>query len=71
MRDLRYGPLDSDFVANPYPVRPVFFDEPARQWVISRYPDVNALLRDRRGRASRTSTWRPTRSSANGLPAGM
>ncbi|WP_433329774.1 cytochrome P450 [Spirillospora sp. CA-294931] len=28
--------------------RPVFFDEPTGQWIVSRYADVNALLRDRR-----------------------
>ena len=50
-----YDPGSRDFVADPYPVfarlrreSPVFFDEPTNQWVISRYADVNALLRDRR-----------------------
>ncbi|MBT2207589.1 cytochrome P450 [Actinomadura sp. NEAU-AAG7] len=52
---MAYDPWSPDFVANPYPVfewlrdeRPVFFHEPSGQWVISRYEDVNALLRDRR-----------------------
>ncbi|MUN35617.1 MULTISPECIES: cytochrome P450 [Actinomadura] len=55
MNELAYDPWSPDFVANPYPVfewlrdeRPVFFHEPSGQWVISRYEDVNALLRDRR-----------------------
>ncbi|WP_262402518.1 cytochrome P450 [Actinomadura sp. CNU-125] len=50
-----YDPWSPDFVADPYPVferlreeRPVFFHEPTEQWVISRYEDVDALLRDRR-----------------------
>lgn len=55
MSDLGYEPWASGFVADPYPVfarlreeRPVFFHEPTGQWVISRYADVDALLRDRR-----------------------
>lgn len=55
MSELVYDPWSPDFVADPYPVferlrdeRPVFFDEATGQWVISRYEDVNALLRDRR-----------------------
>ncbi|MCO5968152.1 cytochrome P450 [Actinoallomurus soli] len=50
-----YNPGSPAFVADPYPVferlrreSPVFFHEPTNQWVISRYADVNALLRDRR-----------------------
>ncbi|QFG22522.1 cytochrome P450 [Actinomadura sp. WMMB 499] len=50
-----YDPWSPGFVADPYPVferlreeRPVFFHEPTEQWVISRYEDVDALLRDRR-----------------------
>ncbi|MFD0898812.1 cytochrome P450 [Actinomadura sediminis] len=52
---MSYDPWSPDFVADPYPVferlrdeRPVFFHEPTDQWVISRYEDVDALLRDRR-----------------------
>jgi cytochrome P450 len=52
---MRYDPWSPDFVADPYPAyevlrreRPVFFDEPTGQWVVSRHADVNALLRDRR-----------------------
>ncbi|MWA02137.1 cytochrome P450 [Actinomadura sp. LD22] len=55
MSDLGYQPWAAEFVADPYPVfarlreeRPVFFHEPTGQWVISRYEDVDALLRDRR-----------------------
>ncbi|MEV5828792.1 cytochrome P450 [Spirillospora sp. NPDC052242] len=52
---MSYDPWSPEFVADPYPVferlrdeRPVFFHEPTDQWVISRYDDVDALLRDRR-----------------------
>jgi cytochrome P450 len=52
---MNYDPWSPDFVADPYPTyevlrrdRPVFFDEPTGQWVVSRYEDVNTLLRDRR-----------------------
>ncbi|MGI5325566.1 cytochrome P450 [Actinomadura nitritigenes] len=55
MSDLGYEPWAPGFVADPYPVfarlrgeRPAFFHEPTGQWVISRYTDVDALLRDRR-----------------------
>ncbi|MEU9019887.1 cytochrome P450 [Actinomadura sp. NPDC048394] len=55
MSDLGYQPWAAEFVADPYPAfarlreeRPVFFHEPTGQWVISRYEDVDALLRDRR-----------------------
>ncbi|MEW2356364.1 cytochrome P450 [Spirillospora sp. NPDC029432] len=55
MSDLGYDPWSAAFVADPYPAlaalraeRPVFFHEPTGQWVVSRYADVNALLRDRR-----------------------
>ncbi|MGI8328350.1 cytochrome P450 [Actinomadura scrupuli] len=55
MGDVAYDPFSPEFVANPYPAyavlrqeRPVFFHEPTGQWVITRYADVNALLRDRR-----------------------
>ncbi|MBC6458854.1 cytochrome P450 [Actinomadura sp. HBU206391] len=51
---MAYDPWSPDFVADPYPVysalreeAPVFFHEPTRQWVISRYEDVSALLRSR------------------------
>ncbi|WP_327088801.1 cytochrome P450 [Nonomuraea sp. NBC_01738] len=52
---MRFDPWNPDFVANPYGVyadlrrdAPVSFFEPTGQWLISRYEDVNALLRDRR-----------------------
>lgn len=52
---MTYDPWSPAFVADPYPAferlrneRPVFFHEPTGQWVITRYEDVNALLRDRR-----------------------
>ncbi|WP_026414152.1 cytochrome P450 [Actinomadura oligospora] len=50
-----YDPWSVEFVANPYPVyerlraeHPVFFDAATDQWLVSRYADVDALLRDRR-----------------------
>lgn len=53
--DLGYLPNDPSFIADPYPALarlreefPVLYDEPTRQWLISRHRDVNALLRDRR-----------------------
>lgn len=52
---MRYDPWSPAFVADPYPAyaelrerAPVRFHEPTGQWVISRYSDVNELLRDRR-----------------------
>ncbi|GAA2607314.1 cytochrome P450 [Actinomadura fulvescens] len=55
MSDVAYDPWSPAFVADPYPAfarlraeRPVFFHEPTGQWVITRYEDVSALLRDRR-----------------------
>ncbi|MGN6244569.1 MAG: cytochrome P450 [Motilibacteraceae bacterium] len=53
--DLGFDPWSRDFVASPYAVydrlreqAPVTWFEPTQQWVVSRYDDVNALLRDRR-----------------------
>lgn len=50
-----FAPSDPSFIADPYPVyaelrarEPVRFDEQTDHWLISRYEDVNALLRDRR-----------------------
>jgi len=50
-----FDPWSPAFIAHPYPVyaelrekAPVAWFEPTGQWVISRYADVNALLRDRR-----------------------
>ena len=53
--DLGYDPWDPAFVADPYPAlarlrdeAPVAYDERTNQWLVSRFVDVNALLRDRR-----------------------
>lgn len=55
MGNVAYDTWSPDFVADPYPAyetlraeRPVFFHEPTGQWVVTRYADVSALLRDRR-----------------------
>lgn len=51
---LGYDPANPAFVADPYPAftrlreHLVAFDEPTGQWLVSRFADVNALLRDRR-----------------------
>ncbi len=53
--ELGYDPWDPDFVADPYPAlarlrdeAPVAYDERTNQWLVSRFADVNAALRDRR-----------------------
>lgn len=53
--DLGFAPSDPAFIADPYPVyaelrerAPVLYDEVTDHWLISRYEDVSALLRDRR-----------------------
>jgi cytochrome P450 len=53
--DMGWAPWDRSFIANPYPVyaalrerAPIAYDEATDHWLISRYTDVNALLRDRR-----------------------
>jgi cytochrome P450 len=53
--DLGFAPADHGFVADPYPVydrlralEPLHHDETTDHWLVSRYHDVNALLRDRR-----------------------
>ncbi len=53
--ELGYRPTDPAFVADPYPAftrvraeAPVAWDEETGQWVVGRFVDVNALLRDRR-----------------------
>ncbi|MGW4380728.1 cytochrome P450 [Kitasatospora sp. NPDC004531] len=50
-----FDPWSAEFVADPYPAyatlrehAPVVRFEPTGQWLVSRYADVNALLRDRR-----------------------
>jgi cytochrome P450 len=52
---MRFAPRDPAFVADPYPVyrelrdeHPARYDEPTDHWLVARYADVNALLRDRR-----------------------
>jgi cytochrome P450 len=51
----RFDPGDPAFIADPYPVLaelratiPIFWFEPSRQWMITRWEDVHAGLRDRR-----------------------
>jgi unspecific monooxygenase len=53
--NLRFAPDDLGFVADPYPVyahlrehAPLLYDDATDHYLISRYADVNALLRDRR-----------------------
>ncbi len=50
-----FDPTDPEFLQNPYPVyahlrraRPIFFYEPWGKWIVTRHPDISALLRDRR-----------------------
>ena len=51
---LGYTPADPAFMADPYPVfarlranHPVVYDPATNQWLVARFSDVNALLRDR------------------------
>ncbi len=53
--ELGYEPADPAFIADPYPVfarlradHPVIHDPATDQWLVSRFADVGALLRDRR-----------------------
>src|SRR5438132_81021 len=53
----RFDPWSPEFVAHPYPAydrlraeEPVSWFEPTGQWLVSRYDDVNALLRADRHR---------------------
>jgi cytochrome P450 len=50
-----FAPNDPAFIADPYPSyaelpesSPVVHDEATDHWLVSRYADVNSLLRDRR-----------------------
>jgi unspecific monooxygenase len=50
-----FAPADIRFVADPYPAyaelreeTPVRYDEATDHWLVARYEDVNAMLRDRR-----------------------
>ena len=54
-RALGFDPDDIGFVADPYPAyerlraaAPILYDEATDHWLVTRYDDVNALLRDRR-----------------------
>jgi cytochrome P450 len=51
----RFAPSDLGFIAHPYEVyaelrrhAPILYHEETDHWLVSRYEDVNALLRDRR-----------------------
>ncbi|KJK56729.1 cytochrome P450 [Saccharothrix sp. ST-888] len=61
----QFDPWSAEFVAHPYAAyaalreqAPVSYYEPSGQWLVSRYEDVSALLRDRR--LGRTYTHRYT-----------
>jgi cytochrome P450 len=50
-----FDPTSVAFKQNPYPIyaelrqqAPLYFDEALGLWIVSRYADVSALLRDRR-----------------------
>ena len=52
---LGYTPADPALIADPYPAfarlradHPVVYDPATNQWLVARFSDVNALLRDRR-----------------------
>jgi cytochrome P450 len=52
---MRFAPADVGFIADPYPdyaelreVAPALYDEATDHWLVSRFADVDALLRDRR-----------------------
>ena len=52
---MRFAPTDVDFIADPYEdyaefrrSAPIVYDEATDHWLVSRYEDVDALLRDRR-----------------------
>ncbi len=55
----RFDVNDAAFIADPYPTlgaireaTPIYWSEPTQQWVVTRFADVHAVLRDRRlGRA--------------------
>jgi cytochrome P450 len=51
----RFDPSDPSFIADPYPAlaalreaTPIFYNERTGQWVLTRFGDVHATLRDRR-----------------------
>jgi unspecific monooxygenase len=50
-----FQPTSPHFLANPYPAynilretAPIFFYEPWQKWILTRYEDINVLLRDKR-----------------------
>ena len=52
---MRFAPTDVGFIEDPYADyatlrerAPVLYDEATDHWLVSRYADVDALLRDRR-----------------------
>jgi cytochrome P450 len=54
-RELGFDPADPAFIADPYPTyrrlraeHPLLWNPDTQQWLVSRFGDVNALLRDRR-----------------------
>jgi unspecific monooxygenase len=53
--EFAFAPDDLAFIADPYPVyaemrerTPIWYDEATDHWLVPRFADVNALLRDRR-----------------------
>ncbi len=58
-RPPRFDPSDPAFIADPYPVlnalreaTPIFWNDASHQWMLTRFADIAAVLRDRRmGRA--------------------
>ena len=53
--EFAFAPDDLGFIADPYPVyaemrgrAPIWYHEPTDHWLVSRFSDVNSLLRDRR-----------------------
>ena len=52
---MRFAPADVGFIADPYAENaelrqgaPVLYDEATDHWLVSRYEDVDRLLRERR-----------------------
>jgi cytochrome P450 len=77
--EFAFEPGDVRFIADPYPVytelrahAPIWYHEPTDHWLVSRFDDVNALLRDRRfGRtyhhlATNAEMGRPEEPSSHG-----
>jgi cytochrome P450 len=77
--EFAFAPEDLAFIADPYPVyaqmrerAPIWYDERTDHWLVSRFADVNALLRDRRfGRtyhhvATHAEMGRPEEPSSHG-----